>query len=171
MNDADFRIDAALIDNQAAIDARIAELAETERETAILVLRYLYMTDGPRSIPRDKKSQAEECLTPVEVFVFQWLFKRTDGKLRRIYGAGVLDAVKRSRYQCECCGFADVRALNLEKREQGDKVSFACLCANCNTVESRAKEMAKIDISKRQGAEAAAAAIVSHADGEPAVES
>lgn len=144
MNDLDFHIDASLIDNGSAIEARVAELAESERETTDMVLRYLYLTDGPRSIHRDIKSQAEKNLPPVERFVFQWLYKRTDGKLRRIYGPGVLAAVKRARYQCERCGFADVRALNLEKRMQDDNPTFLCLCANCNTVEARAKEMAPI---------------------------
>ena len=154
MIDSDFKIDPSLIDNNEAIETRVAELAESDRETATLVLRYLYMTNGPRSIPRDKKSQAEQCLTPAEHFVFQWLYKRTDGKLRRFYGAGVLETVKRSRYQCERCEFADVRALNLEKREEDEKVTFECLCANCNIVESRAKEIISNKFNKELAAQA-----------------
>lgn len=156
MIDSNFQIDASLIDNQAAIDARVAELNESDRETATNILRYLYMTNGPRSIPRDQKLRPELQLSPVEQFVFQWLHKRTDGKLRKLYGAPVLETVKRSRYQCQRCGFADVRALNLEKREQDDQASFLCLCANCNTVEARTKEMAAIKLTKEQAASAAA---------------
>lgn len=160
MTDASFQLDTTRIGNLDAIEARVAEVPESEREALRLALSYLYLVDGPVSIPRDAKSQSEQHLTPVELFVFQWLYKRTDGKLRRLYGPEALAAVKRSRYRCEKCEFSDVRALNLEKTEHDEgspRHRFTCLCANCNTVAARAKELASIDSKKQLLAQAAAA--------------
>lgn len=147
MTDSSFQIEATTIGDRGSIEARVAEVTESERETLNLALSYLYLADGPGSISRDAKSQSEQHLTPVELFVLQWLHKRTDGKLRHIYGSEALTAVKRSHYRCERCGFADVRALNIEKTECDEASAqqrFSCLCANCNTVAARAKEMANI---------------------------
>lgn len=158
MTDSSFQIDGAIIGDRDSIEARVAVVTESEREALRLALSYLYLDDGPLSIGRDKKTQAEQHLTPVERFVLQWLHKRTDGKLRRIYGPATLEAVKRSRYRCEKCDFADVRALNLEKVDSDEEAlgdRFICLCANCNTVETRAKEMAAIVSSKELAAKAA----------------
>ena len=151
MSLASFEIDDSLIDDEDLINSRVASIDEDLREAVQLVLRYLFVTDGPTTIDKSVKKLAEEHLSPVENYVLQWLHKRTDGKLRRHYGPKVLDAVKRSRYQCERCGFRDVRALNLEKVDANDSESavpdiatFVCLCANCNTVAARAKEMASL---------------------------
>jgi len=158
MSDTSFEIDASWIDGEDLIDARLAKIDEGSREAVQLVLRYLFVKDGPVSIEKSVKALAEEHLSPVERFVFQWLHKRTDGKLRRHYGPAVLDAVKRSRYQCEQCGFRDVRALNLEKAETSneDNPAFVCLCANCNTVAARKKEMAAVALDRELAAKAAA---------------
>jgi len=155
-----FQIDPAIIGNRDAIEARAAELSEEDRQVFVLVMSYLFLPDGPRSIAREDKAQAESLLNPDELFVFNWLHKRTDGKLKRMYGSNVLDTVKRARYRCETCDFADVRALNLEKGEYDEATksqNFICLCANCNTVASRAREMDLLAANKRQAQEVAAA--------------
>ena len=175
MTDSSFHIDATLIGDRDSIEARVAEVTEPEREALRLALSYLYLADGPISIPRDSKSQSEQHLTPVELFVFQWLYKRTDGKLRRLYGSEALEAVKRSHYRCEECDFSDVRALNLEKTEydeESPRHRFTCLCANCNTVAARAKELANIASKKQLGAQVAAAkaAEIAAADESPECE-
>ena len=162
MTDSSFQIDETLIGNCDSIHERAIRIADSEREPLGLVLGYLYLHDGPRSITRDHKTRAEPNLTPVELFIFQWLYKRTDGKLRRFYGPDALQAAKRSRFRCEECGFADVRALNLEKIAQDDETDgtrFACLCANCNTVRARVKEMAALVLNRERAAEVAAEAV------------
>ena len=143
MTDSAFHIDGTLIGNQDSIDERVAQASESDQEAVRLSLGYLYLDDGIDSLSREHKSHAEASLTPVELFVFQWLYKRTDGKLRRHYGPRVLDAVKRSRYRCEKCNFADVRVLHLEKVEtdSAGRPKFSCLCANCNTIAAREREM------------------------------
>ena len=143
MTDSAFIIDGTLIGNHDSIDERVAQAPETIRDVVRMALGYLYLDDGLDSLSREHKSQAEAYLTPVELFVFQWLYKRTDGKLRRHYGPRVLDAVKRSRYRCEKCNFPDVRVLHLEKVEtqSSGRPLFLCLCANCNTIAAREREM------------------------------
>ncbi len=158
MTDSNFKIDGTFLGDLAAIETRVAEVPEADRELFQLALGYLYLADGPKSIPRDGKAAAEKHLTETENFVFQWLYKRTDGKLRRIYGANVLDAVKKSRYQCAQCAFADVRALHIEQIETEDDSTrqFTCLCANCNTIAAREKEMGVVATNRKRAAETAA---------------
>ena len=156
MTNSDFQIDGTLLGDRDSMEARVAAVTESDREALRLALGYLYLDDGPVSIARDQKLQAEQYLTPVELFAFQWLYKRTDGKLRRLYGPATLAAVKRARYRCEKCDFADVRALHLEKaEEEAGRQRFACLCANCNTVAARAKEMAAVVANKELAAQLA----------------
>lgn len=144
MTDSSFIVDDSYLGDPEAIEARLGSLPEVDEATR-LAFGYLYLDDGPKSVPRSMKAAAEKHLSPVELYIFQWLNKRTDGKLRRLYGPAALAAAKRSRYRCERCDYADVRALNLEKRkdvaEDGDQPQFICLCANCNTVAARAAEM------------------------------
>lgn len=169
MNDDNFQIDGTLLGNVDSIEARVAESPDDEREPLRSVLQYLYLPSGPASISKEHKSTAEKHLSVVERFVFQWLHKRTDGKLRRIYGQGALEAVKRCRYLCEQCGFADVRVLNIEKVANDESEEnpadgksgqtpaasasqFTCLCANCNTIAARVREMDKFSNRGRAGA-------------------
>ena len=159
MSESSFEMDESWIENQDAIATRLTTIEEAKRESVGAVLRYLFVSGGPKNITREQKTAAETELTPVEQFVLQWLHKRTDGKLRRHYGPGVLSAVKRALYRCERCGFADVRALNLERQRVDEasverKNSFICICANCHTVESRAKEMAMVAAEQHALAEA-----------------
>jgi len=157
MQDSCFQVDETSIGDGNSTEARVAAVEESDRDALRRTLGYLYLKDGPLSIARDSKTQAEQYLTPVELFVLRWLYKRTDGKLRRFYGPATLEAVRRSRYRCEKCGFADVRALNTEKADcdkEAGQIRFACLCANCNTVEARAKEMAAIVSNEERAAQA-----------------
>lgn len=163
MTDTSFQIDGTNVGNRDAIEIRVAEVGTNEREALRLALGYLYLNDGPVSIPRNRKSVAETHLTSAELFVLQWLHKRTDGKLKKLYGPTVLETVKRSRYRCEKCNFPDVRALNLEKFDEDQKPGkrcFACLCANCNTIAARKKEMTALAYERKQAAERAAAVAV-----------
>lgn len=159
MTDSNFQIDGTNIGNADAIEARLAEVPQSDRASLQLALGYLYLMKGPKSIPREGKGAAEKHLNEAELLVFQWLYKRTDGKLRRMYGAKVLDAVKKTRYQCAQCGFADVRALHIEKlevEEESAAQEFVCLCANCNTIAAREKEMGVLSVNRKRAAEAAA---------------
>ena len=159
MTDSIFQIETTAIGNQDSIESRVAEVDEQEREHFRMALAYLYLDNGPKSIPRNCKAEAELHLSPAEHFVYQWLYKRTDGKLKKLYGPAVLEAVKRSRYRCEKCNFADVRALILEKSghdAKTNKVRFACLCSNCNTIAAREKEMTALAYEKERAARLAA---------------
>lgn len=160
MTDSNFQIDRANIDNQPAIDARVAEVPESDREAFQLALGYLYLHDGPTTIPRDGKAAAEKHLNEVERFTFNWLFKRTNGKLKRFYGAPALNAVKKSEYRCVKCGFSDLRALHIEETEFDEETqtqNFECVCANCNIIAAREKEMSHLALNKKQEAETATA--------------
>ena len=158
MNRTVFTIDGSLLGNDQAIDARIDSLPEAEREAVRHTLRYLYIPDGPVALSREYKLIAEPHLDAVEHFRLQWLFKRTNGKLRNHYGRPALIAARRASYQCVRCGFNDVRALNLERiptTSDSDQPEFECICANCNIIAARSREMAQIaaDRSKVMNAE------------------
>lgn len=143
-----FTLDTTLLGNEPSIDARVAALPEADQDAVRHTLCYLYLPNGPVSISREFKSTSEPHLNAVEHFLLQWLFKRTDGKLRRHYGPAALSVARRAKYQCEQCGFSDVRALNLEQKASNDpdtqRPEFECLCANCNTVAARSREMAQL---------------------------
>jgi hypothetical protein len=79
MQDSSFQIDGTLIGDGDSIEARVAVVTESDRDALRWALGYLYLDDGPISVARDSKMQAEQYFTPVELFVFQWLHKRTDG--------------------------------------------------------------------------------------------
>ncbi len=149
MNQTEFTLDGSLLGNDQAIDARIDSLPEADREAVRHALRYLYIPDGPVAISREYKLIAEPHLDAVEHFLLQWLFKRTNGKLRNHYGRPALIAARRASYQCVRCGFNDVRALNLERvpttsDSDCNQEEFVCLCANCNVIAAKSREMAQI---------------------------
>jgi hypothetical protein len=101
-------------------------------------LKYLYMDDGPVNLPRGRLKITKPYLDDAERILIQWLQTRTNGSERKNYGKDALCAARRSRYCCERCGFADVRALNLDHVEgRVADASFACLCANCHAIKSR----------------------------------
>lgn len=164
MTNSQYHIDHTYIGNPDAINDRVSRLPESDREAIGHVLRYLYLNDGPTTVPRSAKPIAERHLSDTEHVVFPWLYKRTDGKLRRLYGVKALEAVKNSDYKCARCGYGDVRALHIEKAEFDEETKiqhFVCVCANCNTIGAREKEM-MILASKQKSAESQAEQNANH---------
>lgn len=81
---------------------------------------------------------AELYLEPRERVLMRWLYNRTNGNLRATYGAKALRAARVSRYRCEHCGFADLRALHIDHvHGRTTETPCACLCANCHNIKSR----------------------------------
>lgn len=133
-----FEVDKSRFNNETHIESRVAAVPVKDRGSLRTALAYLYYDDGPINLPRDRLVAATPHLEVVERLVIRWLYTRTNGKLRRSYGAGALHAARGSRYRCQVCNFADVRVLNLD--HVNGRVSgtpFACLCANCHTIKSR----------------------------------
>ena len=131
-------IDANRFNDSRHIDERIAKASEASRGALKTCLAYLYKDDGPVNLPRDRLLAASPYLEPAELLVARWLYTRTNGSLRKTYGAQSLKAARLSRYRCSVCSFSDVRVLNLD-HVQGkvNDTPFACLCANCHTIKSR----------------------------------
>jgi hypothetical protein len=131
-------IDATRFNNTGHIEPRVASAPEASRGALKTCLAYLYKDDGPLNLPRDRLLAARPYLEPAELLVVQWLYTRTNGNLRKAYGAESLKAARIARYRRSVCNFSDVRVLNLDhvqRRIQG--TPFACLCANCHTIKSR----------------------------------
>lgn len=131
-------IDGSRFNDDGYIESRIAAVPVADRGSLRTALGYLYNDDGPVNLPRDRLLVAEPHLEVAERIAIRWLYTRTNGNLRRSYGAAALRAARSSRYRCEVCKFADVRVLNLDHvngRVAG--TPFACLCANCHTIKSR----------------------------------
>ncbi len=138
MNDI-VAIDELRFNDDGYIENRAAVVPQLHQGALRSVLRYLYSDDGPLNLPRKRLLAAELYLGTPERFVARWLYTRTNGSLRKTYGAMALRAARASKYRCEVCGFADVRVLNLD-HVQGRVAGtpFSCLCANCHTIKSRA---------------------------------
>ena len=132
-------IDATRFNDSRHIDTRIAKAPDASRGALKTCLSYLYKDDGPVNLPRDRLLAASPYLEPAELLVARWLYTRTNGSLRKAYGAESLKAARLSRYRCSVCSFSDVRVLNLDHVQgQVHGTPFACLCANCHTIKSRA---------------------------------
>jgi hypothetical protein len=134
-------IDPPRFNNPAHVRERVSAAALSDRGSLQTALQYLYGDDGPTNLPRDRLKTTERYLDEAERILLRWLYTRTNGSERKNYGKAALIAARRSRYRCEGCGFADVRALNLDHVE-GRTVDtpFACLCANCHTMKSRQRD-------------------------------
>lgn len=131
-------IDAARFNNDANIEARVAEVPSSDCGALRTALRYLYKDDGPLNLPRDRLLIAEKYLDGAERVLIRWLQTRSNGNLRSSYGTASLVAARSSRYRCDACGFGDVRVLNLDHvNGRIPNTPFACLCANCHTIKSR----------------------------------
>lgn len=131
-------IDFEAFNNDARVDDRVAAVDVAARGALRTALNYLYKDDGPINLPRDRLLTAEPHLGPAEKIVIRWLYTRTNGSLRKSYGADALRAARSSRYRCEVCGFSDVRVLNIDHVDgRVEGTAFACLCANCHTIKSR----------------------------------
>ena len=133
-----FIINLTRFDSEAYIEGRVSVTPQNIQGSLRTTLSYLYLTDGPINLPKDRFDLAFDHLEPAERIVARWLYIRTNGNLRATYGRKALLAARTSRYRCDQCGFSDVRTLNLD-HIQGRVAdsSFACLCANCHTIKSR----------------------------------
>ena len=136
-----FLIPIDRFDNAQYLESRVSGTDSAEAGSLRTALRYLYLSDGPINLPRDRLKKAEPFLEPAERVVIRWLYTRTNGSLRSRYGAAALRAARRQRYRCEHCGHADVRVLNLDHVEgRGNREQFACLCTNCHCLKSRERD-------------------------------
>jgi hypothetical protein len=134
-------IDVGRFNNGRFIEGRIAAVPTSDRSALQTALPYLYNDEGPVNLPRARLLIAQRHLEAAELIVARWLYTRTNGNLRSSYGTSALFAARLSRYRCRDCGFADVRVLNLD--HVGGRIAgtpFACLCANCHTIKSRAQD-------------------------------
>lgn len=137
LGDRRYVIPKRRFESLAYIDRRVSRAAKVDRSSLRLVLRYLYLSQGPKNLPRARKKAARPYLDLAETKVVNWLATRTNGSERKRYGSGVLVATRRSRFRCEDCGVADVRVLNLDHVDGRTGPSkFRCLCANCHHIKS-----------------------------------
>ena len=60
MQDSSFQVDETLIGNSDSIEARVDVVEESDRDALRRTLGYLYLEDGPLSVPRDSKPKAEQ---------------------------------------------------------------------------------------------------------------
>lgn len=131
-------IETTAFNNPANLEDRLAKVPEDARGALKSCLSYLYNDDGPVNLPRERLIVAIPYLSEAEKIVAKWLQTRTNGNLRKHYGAEALRTARSSRYRCARCGFADVRVLNLDHVEgRVEGTPFACLCANCHAIKSR----------------------------------
>jgi len=132
---------AGRFDNKSYIERRCASVPVAVRGALRSALQYLYLTEGSRNPPGDRKKTAEPYLHGAERMVIRWLFPRTNGRYRKTYGFPALDCARRARYMCEWCGIRDVRVLEFD-HVHGRKgpPRFACLCANCHRIKSRSAD-------------------------------
>lgn len=134
-------IESSRFNDDEYIESRALAVPVPDRGSLRTALSYLYKDHGPVNLPRDRLRIAEPHLEAAERLIIRWLYTRTNGNLRSSYGAAALRAARTSRYRCEVCEFTDVRVLNLDHvngRVAG--TPFACLCANCHTIKSRARD-------------------------------
>jgi hypothetical protein len=126
-------------DNAQYIEERVMNVDKVHQGALRTTLKYLYLTNGPKNLPSDRKRIAEQFLDAAERVVVRWLQPRTNGQYRGSYGSPALKAARQAHYRCQECGFADVRTLELDHVE-GRRIasSFSCLCANCHKIKSRA---------------------------------
>lgn len=125
-------------DSPEYIRRRLATAPERARGALRTALSYLYLSEGPLNLPRNRLKLAEAHLEERERILARWLQTRTNGRLRSTYGAKALQAARTEKYRCGECGFADVRALHLDHVDgRVAESSFACLCANCHNIKAR----------------------------------
>lgn len=136
----DYTIPLDRFDRLDLIEARVSCVPEAAQGALRTALKYLYLDAGPINLPRSRLIAAEPFLEPRERTVVRWLQTRTSGTLRSTYGSGALLVARRSHYRCEECGYADVRALQLDHVTGRANTEFACLCANCHSIKSRAHD-------------------------------
>ena len=144
LGDPEFAIPPDRFDNPEYIESRVRAVPLIDRGQLRSVLKYLYLTDGPKNVVRSRKSTAEAYLTPAERIVVRWLFPRSNGAYRKTYGFPAVLCARRARYRCEQCGQGDVRVLEFDHVDGRIRDStFACLCANCHKIKSRNKDWSR----------------------------
>jgi hypothetical protein len=133
-----YAVPSERFDDQSYIETRVAKAAPADQSALRSALNYLYRSNGPLNLNRAHMKAATAYLDPGEQVVMRWLYTRTNGSLRKTYGATALMAARSARYRCETCSFDDVRVLNLDHvKGRVEGTPFACLCANCHTIKSR----------------------------------
>jgi len=136
-----FVVPEVRFNNKDYIEKRIINADYIDRGYLRTVLKYLYLTDGPINLPRERFKKAEKYLDQAEMILARWLITRTNGSLRAEYGKESLISARNAHYRCQICGFPDVRVLHIDHvngRVFGS--NFACLCANCHNIKSREKD-------------------------------
>lgn len=125
-------------ENVDYIDQRVSAVDNQDQRKFRSLLEYLYLLSGPVNLIKDKRYLINKYLEPAEIIIANWMKTRTNGSLRAKYGNKALIQAKKAKYQCEGCGFPDVRALNIDHvNGKDDKDEFKCLCANCHSIKSR----------------------------------
>lgn len=138
MNEGEYAIPIERFDDSEYIEARVHEVPESIRGSLRTALRYLYSSDGPINLPRERLQTAADYVEPRERLLLRWLYTPTNGNLRSTYGSKSLIAARNSRYRCCKCGFDDIRALHIDHVEgRTEGTNCACLCANCHNIKSR----------------------------------
>jgi hypothetical protein len=133
-----FTIPDDRFDNTDYILKRLAAVDSSVSGSLKSTLSFLYMTDGPINMPKDRLKISEPFLEQREIVLVRWLQTRTNGSLRSKYGTKALHAARFAKYKCITCGFSDIRALHLDHVDGHVKgTDFACLCANCHNIKSR----------------------------------
>lgn len=141
MTNTDFSIPEDRFDNGEFIERRVSSTPVQVHGAVRTALLYLYSSSGPKNLPRERLKLAEPFVEAREKVLLRWLQTRTNGSLRATYGEKALIAARNSRYRCTGCGFSDVRALQIDHVDGRKKeTAFACLCANCHCIKSRAKD-------------------------------
>jgi hypothetical protein len=136
--ETEFVVPPSRFNSERYIAQRLRHVPEAVRGSVRTALGYLYLHDGPRNLPADRKRAAEPYLETAERILVRWLHPRTNGQYRKTYGFPALACARRAAYRCERCGFGDVRTLELDHVDGRAKASrFACLCANCHRIKSR----------------------------------
>jgi hypothetical protein len=139
--DDNYIIPETRFDNKDYIEDRVNLIPSEAKGCLKTALKYLYLSDGPINLPRDRFKVAEIYLELAEIVLAHWLVTRTNGSLRVDYGKESLICARKAHYRCEICGYSDVRTLHIdhvEGRIKGTK--FACICANCHNIKSREKD-------------------------------
>lgn len=134
---AEFCVPVEHLNNTELIELRVQKAPSKFQPALRLVLSYLYLTDGPTNLRNPQYREAEPYLEAYEIVLGRYLKSRTNGAGRRTYGKPALRHMRKVGYRCECCGFQDVRALNLDHAYGIEEQVFLVLCANCHNIKSR----------------------------------
>lgn len=110
----EFCVPVEHLNNAELIELRVQKVPTDSQSALRLVLSYMYLIDGPTNLRNPQYREAEPYLTAYEIILSRYLKSRTNGTGRRAYGKPALHHMRKVGYKCECCGFQDVRTLNLD---------------------------------------------------------